>query len=116
MLYLGDKENMVTERNDVSTESQVETTETPLDTPAPTETETVTEQVEQPAPEVESNESIEVVAESAPQPQSEASTPVQSSEEFRKYQSSTDRRMADLEAQLQKSESARIEAEQRKHR
>ena len=104
---------MVTERNDVSTESQVETTETPLDTPAPTETETVTEQVEQPAPEVESNESIEVVAESAPQPQSEASTPVQSSEEFRKYQSSTDRRMADLEAQLQKSESARIEAEQR---
>jgi len=104
---------MVTERNDVSTESQVETTEAPLDTPAPTETETVTEQVEQPAPEVESNESIEVVAESAPQPQSEASTPVQSSEEFRKYQSSTDRRMADLEAQLQKSESARIEAEQR---
>ena len=84
MLYLGDKENMVTERNDISTESQVETTEVPLDTPAPTETETVTEQVEQPTPEVESSESIAVVAESEPQPRSEASTPVQSSEEFRK--------------------------------
>ena len=104
---------MVTERNDISTESQVETTEVPLDTPAPTETETVTEQVEQPTPEVESNESIEVVAESAPQPQSEASTPVQSSEEFRKYQSSTDRRMADLESKLQESETARVQAEQR---
>ena len=113
MLYLGDKENMVTERNDISTESQVETTEVPLDTPAPTETETVTEQVEQPTPEVESSESIEVVAESEPQPRSEASTPVQSSEEFRKYQSSTDRRMADLEVKLQESETARVQAEQR---
>tara|TARA_R100000322_G_scaffold106021_1_gene67549 strand:+ start:490 stop:1344 length:855 start_codon:yes stop_codon:yes gene_type:complete len=113
---------MVTEQNDAGKESQVEITDIPVDTNAPSTTDASTP-VEEPTPVVEeSNESIEnsnnSIQVNEPQSKSQTEQPsdanadLQSSEAFRKYQSSTDKRMAELETQLQKAEQQRIQAEE----
>ena len=104
---------MVTERNDVGTESTVEVTETP-----PSPEETPVEAVAEPEVEQDLSEPADTPIGVAPQiesqtePQSTEETTPQSSEEFRKYQSATDKRMAEMEAQLKQSEQARALAEQ----
>lgn len=113
---------MVTEQNDAGKESQVEITDIPVDTNAPSTTDASTP-VEEPTPVVEeSNESIEnsdnsiqvnePESKSQTEQPSDANADLQSSEAFRKYQSSTDKRMAELETQLQKAEEQRIKAEE----
>jgi len=113
---------MVTEQNDAGKESQVEITDIPVDTNAPSTTDASTP-VEEPTPVVEeSNESIEnsdnsiqvnePESKSQTEQPSDANADLQSSEAFRKYQSSTDKRMAELETQLQKAEQQRIQAEE----
>ena len=104
---------MVTERNDVGTESTVEVTETP-----PSPEETPVEAVAEPEVEQDLSEPADTPIGVAPQiesqtePQSTEETTPQSSEEFRKYQSATDKRIAEMEAQLKQSEQARALAEQ----
>ena len=113
---------MVTEQNDAGKESQVEITDIPVDTNAPSTTDASTP-VEEPTPVVEeSNESIEnsdnsiqvnePESKSQTEQLSDAKADLQSSEAFRKYQSSTDKRMAELETQLQKAEQQRVQAEE----
>ena len=108
---------MVTETNDLGTESTVEVTETPLkvdesvETPAPAET---------PAPEpvddlTETDDSsIEVPP--APEPQANTETELESTPapnpELSKYQSATDKRIAEMETQLGNERAARQRAEQ----
>ena len=104
---------MVTERNDVGTESTVEVAETP-----PSPEETPVEAVAEPEVEQDLSEPADTPIGVAPQiesqtePQSTEGTTPQSGEEFRKYQSATDKRMAEMETQLQQSEQARALAEQ----
>ncbi len=108
---------MVTETNDLGTESTVEVTETPLkvdesvETPAPAET---------PAPEPvddltkTDDSSIEVPP--APEPQANTETELESTPapnpELSKYQSATDKRIAEMETQLGNERAARQRAEQ----
>ena len=108
---------MVTETNDLGTESTVEVTEIPLkvdesvETPAPAET---------PAPEpvddlTETDDSsIEVPP--APEPQANTETELESTPapnpELSKYQSATDKRIAEMETQLESERAARTRAEQ----
>jgi len=108
---------MVTETNDLGSESTVEVTEIPLklddsvETPAPDITEDLTETADPP---------IEVTPEAEPQANTEEQTkttePVGSTEqpnpELRKYQSATDKRIAEMETQLQSERTARARAEQ----
>ena len=106
---------MVTETNDLGSESTVEVTEPPLkvdesvETPAPAETpapvddltETDDSSIEvPPAPEPQAN--IETELESTPAPNPELS----------KYQSATDKRIAEMETQLSNERAARQRAEQ----
>ena len=113
---------MVTEQNDAGKESQVEITDIPVDTNVSSTTDASTP-VEEPTPVVEeSNESIEnsdnsiqvnePESKSQTEQLSDAKADLQSSEAFRKYQSSTDKRMAELETQLQKAEQQRVTAEE----
>ena len=111
------RENMVTETNDQGTESTVEVTEIPLkidesvEAPAPAET---------PAPDPvddlakPDDSSIEVPP--APEPQANTETELEPtrapSEELRKYQSATDKRIAEMETQLENERAARQRAEQ----
>lgn len=111
------RENMVTETNDQGTESTVEVTEIPLkidesvEAPAPAET---------PAPDPvddlakPDDSSIEVPP--APEPQANTETELESTSapnpEFRKYQSATDKRIAEMETQLENERAARQRAEQ----
>ena len=106
---------MVTETNDLGSESTVEVTEPPLkvdesvETPAPAET---------PAPVDDLTEtddsSIEVPP--APEPQANIETELESTPasnpELSKYQSATDKRMAEMETQLANERAARQRAEQ----
>jgi hypothetical protein len=108
---------MVTETNDQGTESTVEVTEIPLkidesvEAPAPAET---------PAPDPvddlakPDDSSIEVPP--APEPQANTETELESTSapnpEFRKYQSATDKRIAEMETQLENERAARQRAEQ----
>ena len=108
---------MVTETNDLGTESTVEVTEIPLkvdesvETPAPAET---------PAPETvddlteTDDSSIEVPP--APEPQANTETELESTPapnpELSKYQSATDKRIAEMETQLANERAARQRAEQ----
>ena len=108
---------MVTETNDLGTESTVEVTEIPLkvdesvETPAPAET---------PAPEPvddlteTDNSSSEVPP--APEPQANTETELESTPapnpELSKYQSATDKRIAEMETQLGNERAARQRAEQ----
>ncbi len=108
---------MVTETNDLGTESTVEVTEIPLkvdesvETPAPAETpapETVDDLTETddsssevpPAPEPQANTETELESTPAPNP------------ELSKYQSATDKRIAEMETQLENERAARQRAEQ----
>ena len=108
---------MVTETNDLGTESTVEVTEIPLkvdesvETPAPAETpatETVDDLTETdnsssevpPAPEPQANTETELESTPAPNP------------ELSKYQSATDKRIAEMETQLGNERAARQRAEQ----
>jgi hypothetical protein len=111
---------MVTETNDLGTESTVEVTEIPLkvdesvETPAPAET---------PAPEPvddlteTDNSSSEVPP--APEPQANTETELESTPapnpELSKYQSATDKRIAEMETQLGNERAARQRAEQIQH-
>ena len=108
---------MVTETNDLGTESTVEVTEIPLkvdesvETPAPAET-PATEPVDDltetdnsssevpPAPEPQANTETELESTPAPNP------------ELSKYQSATDKRIAEMETQLSNERAARQRAEQ----
>ena len=108
---------MVTETNDLGTESTVEVTEIPLkvdesvETPAPAET-PATEPVDDltetdnsssevpPAPEPQANTETELESTPAPNP------------ELSKYQSATDKRIAEMETQLANERAARQRAEQ----
>lgn len=108
---------MVTETNDQGTESTVEVTDIPLnidetvEAPAPAET---------PAPDTADNLSelddspIEVPP--APEPQADTTTELEPTpaptDEFRKYQSATDKRIAEMETELANERSARQKAEQ----
>ena len=104
---------MVTERNDAGTESAVEVTDVP-----PSPDETPVEAVAEPEVEQDLSETADTPIGVAPQtdsqtePQSTEGTTPQSDQEFRKYQSATDRRIAEMETQLQQSEQARTLAEQ----
>lgn len=104
---------MVTERNDVGTESTVEVAETP-----PSPEETPVEAVAEPEVEQDLSEPADTPIGVAPQiesqtePQSTEGTTPQSGEEFRKYQSATDKRMAEMETQLANERAARQKAEQ----
>ena len=109
---------MVTETNNLG-ESTVEVTEVPLspadsgdvllvdevETPAADVTEDLTETVDPP---------IEVVPETEPQAntQETVETTEQATPEFRKYQSATDKRIAEMETQLTDERAARSRAEQ----
>jgi len=109
---------MVTETNNLG-ESTVEVTEVPLspadsgdvllvdevETPAADVTEDLTETVDPP---------IEVVPETEPQAntQETVETTEQANPELRKYQSATDKRMAEMETQLTDERAARSRAEQ----
>jgi hypothetical protein len=108
---------MVTETNDLGSESTVEVTEPPLkvdesvETPAPAET-PATEPVDDltetddsssevpPAPEPQANTETELESTPAPNP------------ELSKYQSATDKRIAEMETQLANERAARQRAEQ----
>ncbi len=107
---------MVTETNDLGTESTVEVTEIPLkvdesvETPAPAET-PATEPVDDltetddsssevpPAPEPQANTETELESTPAPNPELQ-------------YQSATDKRIAEMETQLANERAARQRAEQ----
>ena len=106
---------MVTETNDLGSESTVEVTEPPLkvdesvETPAPAET-PATEPVDDltetddlssevpPAPEPQANTETELKSTPAPNP------------ELSKYQSATDKRIAEMETQLANERAARQRA------
>jgi hypothetical protein len=104
---------MVTERNDEGTESTVEVAEAP-----PSLDETPVEAVAEPEVEQDLSEPADTPigvtpqTESQTEPQSAEGTTPESGKEFRKYQSATDKRIAEMETQLQYSEQARALAEQ----
>jgi len=114
---------MVTEQNDAGKESQVEITDIPVDTNA-SETTDASTPVEEPTPVVEeSNESIvnngdnsiqvnEPESKSQTEQPSDANADLQASEAFRKYQSNADKRISNLETQLEKAEKQRVTAEE----
>ena len=109
---------MVTETNNLG-ESTVEVTEAPLN---PTESgdTLLVDEVETPAADVTEDltetvdPSIEVVPETEPQAntQETVETTEQANPELRKYQSATDKRMAEMETQLTDERAARSRAEQ----
>tara|TARA_R110000744_G_scaffold87753_1_gene171228 strand:+ start:292 stop:1131 length:840 start_codon:yes stop_codon:yes gene_type:complete len=108
---------MVTETNDLGSESTVEVTEAPLNlddgagTPAPEVTTDLVDTADPP---------IEVVPE--PEPQANTEEPVRTTDttpttgaanpELSKYQSATDKRIAEMETQLGNERAARSRAEQ----
>jgi hypothetical protein len=100
---------MVTERNDAGSESQVEVADNQVSFDN-TQTESVTPDLTETA-----DPPIEVAPQTEPQTETqnteEASTP-QASDEFRKYQSATDKQLAEMQTQLKSSEEARVLAEQ----
>lgn len=104
---------MVTERNDEGTESTVEVAEAPTSLD-----ETPVEAVAEPEVEQDLSEPADTPigvtpqTESQTEPQSAEGTTPESGKEFRKYQSATDKRIAEMETQLQQSEQARALAEQ----
>lgn len=104
---------MVTERNDEGTESTVEVAEAPTSLD-----ETPVEAVAEPEVEQDLSEPADTPigvtpqTESQTEPQSAEGTTPESGKEFRKYQSATDKRIAEMETQLQYSEQARALAEQ----
>ena len=112
---------MVTERNNEGAESGVEITDLPVDlSDSSTETPTPIE-AEEPKPVDDfaettenSDNSIQVESQSESQsePPSNAAVDLKSIPEFRKYQSSTDKRMAELENQVQEAKLERAKAEE----
>ena len=100
---------MVTERNDAGTESQVEVTETqvvPESTPESEATQDLSETADP---------TIEVAPQTEPQAETqntEGEPALQASDEFRKYQSATDKQIAEMQSQLKSAEEARTLAEQ----
>ena len=110
---------MVTEQNDPGQESQVEVTDVPLsldETQAPAKEETPTEQVAETTQDLNetADSSIEVSPQSEPQTQSSENVEKKptADEELRKYQSATDKQIADMKAQLKQEQQARALAEQ----
>ena len=114
---------MVTEQNDPGQESQVEVTDVPLsldktETTATEEvlTDTSTEQVAETTQDL--NETADSPIEVSPQsePQTQTSETVSkkptAEDELRKYQSATDKQIADMKAQLKQEQEARALAEQ----
>lgn len=116
---------MVTETNDLGSESTVEVTEVPLN-PSDSGDILLVDEVEKPAADITEDltetvdPSIEVVPETEPQANTEeqtgtteqAGTTEQPNPELRKYQSATDKRIAEMETQLQSERAARTRAEQ----
>jgi hypothetical protein len=112
---------MVTERNNEGAESGVEITDLPVDLSEPsTETPTPIE-AEEPTPvddSIETTENsdnsiqVESQSESQSEPPSNAAVDLKSMPEFRKYQSVTDKRMAELENQVQEAKLERAKAEE----
>ena len=106
---------MVTERNDAGTESQVEVADSQVSpentqaesvAPVAEETQDLSETVDPP---------IEVAPQTEPQTETqntEGASTLQASDEFRKYQSATDKQLAEMQTQLKSSEQARVLAEQ----
>jgi hypothetical protein len=110
---------MVTEQNDPGQESQVEVTDVPLsldETQAPAKEETPTEQVAETTQDLNetADSSIEVSPQSEPQTQSSENVEKKptAEEELRKFQSATDKQIADMKAQLKQEQQARALAEQ----
>ena len=110
---------MVTEQNDPGQESQVEVTDVPLSldkTETPASEDTSTQQVAETTQDLNetADSPIEVSPQSEPQtqPSGTVSTKPTAQEELRKYQSATDRQIADMKSQLQKEQQARALAEQ----
>ena len=110
---------MVTEQNDPGQESQVEVTDVPLsldETQAPAKEETPTEQVAETTQDLNetADSSIEVSPQSEPQTQSSENVEKKptAQEELRKFQSATDKQIADMKAQLKQEQQARSLAEQ----
>jgi hypothetical protein len=110
---------MVTEQNDPGQESQVEVTDVPLsldETQAPAKEETPTEQVAETTQDLNetADSSIEVSPQSEPQTQSSETVSKQptAQDELRKYQSATDKQIAEMREQLKKEQQARALAEQ----
>lgn len=111
------RENMVTETNDQGTESTVEVTEIPLN---------IDETVEAPAlAETPASDTADNLSEPddspigvppALEPQTDTTTELEPtpspSDEFRKYQSATDKRIAEMETELANERAARQRAEQ----
>ena len=99
---------MVTERNDAGTESQVAVTDTQVE-PESTSSAEATQDLSETA-----DPPIEVAPQTDPQAETqnteEAPAP-QANDEFRKYQSATDKQIADMQSQLKSSEEARTLAE-----
>ena len=105
---------MVTERNDAGTESQVEVADSQVSpentqaesvAPVAEETQDLSETVDPP---------IEVAPQTEPQTETqdtEEAPKLQASDEFRKYQSATDKQLAEMQTQLKSSEEARVLAE-----
>ena len=116
---------MVTETNDLGSESTVEVTEVPLN-PADSGDILLVDEVEKPAADITEDLTetvdppIEVVPETEPQANTEeqtgtteqAGTTEQPNPELRKYQSATDKRIAEMETQLTDERAARSKAEQ----
>ena len=110
---------MVTETNDLGSESTVEVTEVPLN-PSDSGDILLVDEVEKPAADITEDLTetvdppIEVVPETEPQANTEEQTGTteQPNPELRKYQSATDKRIAEMETQLQSERAARTRAEQ----
>jgi len=108
---------MVTETNDQGTESTVEVTEIPLkidesvEAPAPAET-----PAPDPVDDLAKPDDSSIGVPPAPEPQANTETELEPtrapSEELRKYQSATDKRIAEMETQLENERAARQRAEQ----
>ena len=116
---------MVTETNDLGSESTVEVTEVPLN-PSDSGDILLVDEVEKPAADITEDLTetvdppIEVVPETEPQANTEeqtgtteqAGTTEQPNPELRKYKSDNDKRIAEMETQLQSERAARTRAEQ----
>jgi len=108
---------MVTETNDLGTESTVEVTEIPLkvdesvETPAPAET-----PAPEPVDDLTETDDLSIEVPPAPEPQANTETELESTPapnpELSKYQSATDKRIAEMETQLGNERAARQRAEQ----
>lgn len=114
---------MVTERNNDEAQSGVEITDLPVDlsdtstteTPTPIETEEITPVIDESLETTESSDNsiqVEPQSESQSEPPSNAAVDLKSMPEFRKYQSVTDKRMAELENQVQEAKLERAKAEE----